>query len=238
MGHGRQSRLRRRRISRSQKFFRGPFVLTGSHQRLAVFEMNQVEKSRRGIAHRFIFQKKIKSRECFVLSSGSCGRRIRLALELCLGNQSVRGFQPIKIVARIFCRQLAREGGRFGKALLAGIKNDEQRLRFALNPGAFFGNTLQRGQAALERVAKEGTWVQSEAKTLLIVLYTREKRFAEAAAFARELAAKYPRNYLYRLEAADALVSPAALERQTNPTTPTTATENEAFATFDRSEER
>jgi tetratricopeptide (TPR) repeat protein len=96
-----------------------------------------------------------------------------------------------------------------------------------------FHGSKKRGLATLERVAKEGTWVQSEAKTLLIVLYTREKRFAEAAAFARELAAKYPRNYLYRLEAADALVSQAALERQTNPTTTTTATENEAFATFD-----
>jgi hypothetical protein len=32
------------------------------------------------------------------------------------------------------------------------------------------------------------------AKTLLIMLYKREQRFAEAATLARELAAKYPRN--------------------------------------------
>src|SRR2546426_8781436 len=96
-----------------------------------------------------------------------------------------------------------------------------------------FHGSKKRGLATLERVAKEGSWVQGEAKTLLIVLYTREKRFAEAAAYARELAAKYPRNYLYRLEAADALVSQAALERQANHATETTAAETEAFATFD-----
>src|SRR3989440_3933441 len=63
-----------------------------------------------------------------------------------------------------------------------------------------FRGSKKRGLTTLERVAKEGRWVPNEAKTLLIVLYTREKRFAEAAAYARELAAKYPRNYLYRLE--------------------------------------
>ena len=96
-----------------------------------------------------------------------------------------------------------------------------------------FRGSKKRGLATLERVAREGNWIHDEAKTLLIVLYTREKRFGEAAAYARELAAKYPRNYLYRLEAADALVSQAALDRQTNKTTGITPTEKEAFATFD-----
>jgi tetratricopeptide (TPR) repeat protein len=98
---------------------------------------------------------------------------------------------------------------------------------------AGFRGSKKRGLATLERVGKEGSWVHDEAKTLLIVLYTREKRYAEAGAIAKELAAKYPRNYLYRLEVADALVFQAALERQANQTTATTANENEAFATFD-----
>jgi tetratricopeptide (TPR) repeat protein len=98
---------------------------------------------------------------------------------------------------------------------------------------AGFHGSKRRGLLTLERVAKEGRWVHDEAKTLLIVLYTREKRFAEAATLARELGAKYPRNYLYGLEAADALVSQAALDRGTNPTTVPTAAENEAFATFE-----
>jgi len=96
-----------------------------------------------------------------------------------------------------------------------------------------FRGSKKRGLATLERVAKEGNWVHDEAKTLLIVLYTREQRFGEAASYARELAAKYPRNYLYRLEAADALVAQAALDRQANNSTTVTATEKEAFATFD-----
>jgi tetratricopeptide (TPR) repeat protein len=98
---------------------------------------------------------------------------------------------------------------------------------------AGFRGSKKRGLATLERVAKQGNWVHDEAKTLLIVLYTREKRYAEAASLARELAAKYPPNYLYRLEAADALVLQAALERETNHNTTTTAAETEAFATFE-----
>ena len=98
---------------------------------------------------------------------------------------------------------------------------------------AGFRGSKKRGLATLERVAKEGNWVHDEAKTLLIVLYTREKRYAEAAVLARELGTRYPRNYIYRLEAADALVLQAALERQTNNSTALTAAETEAFATFE-----
>ena len=96
-----------------------------------------------------------------------------------------------------------------------------------------FRGSKKRGLATIERVAREGRWVRDDAKTLLILLYNREKRFAEAAAVARELTAKYPRNYLYRLEAADALVSQAAMERKASNSTGTTAAENEAFAAFE-----
>jgi len=91
----------------------------------------------------------------------------------------------------------------------------------------------KRGLATLERVTKEGTWARDDARTLLIVLYTRERRFGEAAAYARELATKYPRNYLFRLEAADALVSQAAKERKANHVEAVATTEKEAFATFE-----
>ena len=64
----------------------------------------------------------------------------------------------------------------------------------------------KKGIARVERVAQEGKMARDQAKTLLIVLYMREKRYSEAAAVAQELAIKYPRNYIYRLEAADALV--------------------------------
>ena len=96
-----------------------------------------------------------------------------------------------------------------------------------------FRGSKKRGLTTIERVAREGSWVRDDAKTLLILLYNREKRFAEAAAVARELMAKYPRNYLYRLEAGDALVSQAVIERKVSNSTGTTAAENEAFATFE-----
>ena len=91
----------------------------------------------------------------------------------------------------------------------------------------------KRGIATIERVSQEGNWVREDAKTLLILLYTREQRFAEAATIARELGAKYPRNYLYKLEMADALVAQAAQEREANHVTATSAAETEAFATFE-----
>jgi tetratricopeptide (TPR) repeat protein len=91
----------------------------------------------------------------------------------------------------------------------------------------------KRGLATLERVTKEGKWARDDARTLLIVLYTRERRFADALAIARELAAKYPRNYLFRLEAADALVAQAALERKANHASAVASAEREAFATFE-----
>lgn len=91
----------------------------------------------------------------------------------------------------------------------------------------------KRGLAAIERVAKEGRWSHDDAKSLLILLYTREKRFADVLTLARELSAKYPRNYLFRLEIADALVSQAALERKAKNTEAAVKAEQEAFATFE-----
>ena len=96
-----------------------------------------------------------------------------------------------------------------------------------------FRGSKKRGLAMLERVTKEGTWSRDDAKTLLIVLYTREKRFSDALSHARDLSAKYPRNYLFRLEAADALVSQAEVERKNKNIEAAVKAEREAFATFD-----
>jgi tetratricopeptide (TPR) repeat protein len=58
----------------------------------------------------------------------------------------------------------------------------------------------KRGLEALERVAKEGKWARDIARMLLVDLYKREKRFADAAEMARQLAEKYPRNNLFKLQ--------------------------------------
>ena len=89
----------------------------------------------------------------------------------------------------------------------------------------------KRGLATLERVAREGQWARDDAKVLLIALFKREKRYTEALALARELAAKYPRNYLFKLEAADALVSQAAVERRrTRPRRPARSAKPSRFS--------
>ena len=90
----------------------------------------------------------------------------------------------------------------------------------------------KRGLATLEEVAREGRWARDDAKSLLIALLKRERRYRDAYVYASELAAKYPRNYLLKMEAADALVSQAEVDRATNPEA-ARKTESEAFAVFD-----
>ena len=65
----------------------------------------------------------------------------------------------------------------------------------------------KRGLETLERVSVEGRWSRDLARTLLVDLYKREKRWKDAVAMARVLSGKYPRNYLFKLQMADALAS-------------------------------
>lgn len=65
----------------------------------------------------------------------------------------------------------------------------------------------KRGLEALERVAAEGQWARDAARVLLIDLYKREKRWNDSFETARQLSEKYPRNYLFKLQMADARVS-------------------------------
>lgn len=96
-----------------------------------------------------------------------------------------------------------------------------------------YRGSKKRGLAMLEQVAKEGRWAQDDAKTVLVLLYTREKRYADVLTLTRELSAKYPRNYLFRLETADALVSLANIKRKEKDGAGAVQAEKEAFATFD-----
>ena len=94
------------------------------------------------------------------------------------------------------------------------------------------GGSKKKGIAALERVVREGRWAKDDARVMLIPIYKRERRFADAVAVTRELATKYPRNYIFKLEAADALVSQAETLRATAPAE-AAKLEQEAFATFE-----
>src|SRR6266478_852831 len=105
-------------------------------------------------------------------------------------------------------------------------------VRMLASIGGIHGSK-KRGIQTLERVAKNGQWTRDDARVLLIAIYKKEKRFLEALALSRELQAKYPRNYLFRLETADSLVSQAAIERQASKTREAEAMESEAVRTFE-----
>jgi len=96
-----------------------------------------------------------------------------------------------------------------------------------------YRGSKKRGLAMLEQVAREGRWAQDDAKTVLVLLYRREKRFDDVLKLTRELSAKYPRNYLLRIETADALVSIAEVKRSQKDLAGAAQAEKEAFATFE-----
>lgn len=104
----------------------------------------------------------------------------------------------------------------------------------------------RRGIQTLERVAREGRWARDDARIILIALYKRENRLQDALTVSRELAARYPRNYLFSLEVADSLVRVAAAARRASETNSSTVNasvtaqssspadlEREAFEIFD-----
>lgn len=93
----------------------------------------------------------------------------------------------------------------------------------------------KRGLEALERVSREGHWARDLARVLLIDLYKREKRWKDAVATARQLSEKYPRNYLFKLQMADALASQIVTLRKAKDANDTTgdAEEKELQSIFD-----
>lgn len=90
----------------------------------------------------------------------------------------------------------------------------------------------KKGLKELEQVAQEGEWGRDVARVLLIDLYKREKRWDDAIATARDLSARFPRNYLFKLQLADAMALKIAAARKAK-TPVNTAEERELFAIFD-----
>ena len=93
----------------------------------------------------------------------------------------------------------------------------------------------KRGLETLERVSIEGQFARDLARVLLIDLYKREKRWKDAVATARQLSEKYPRNYLFKLQMADALASHIVTLRKAKTANETTgaAEEKELQTLFD-----
>jgi tetratricopeptide (TPR) repeat protein len=91
----------------------------------------------------------------------------------------------------------------------------------------------RRGLQTLERVANSGQWQRDNARLLLMALYKHEKRFGESLALSRALQEKYARNYLFKLETADTLISQAAIERRENHIATADDLEKEALGLFE-----
>ena len=72
----------------------------------------------------------------------------------------------------------------------------------------------KRGLNELEQVARDGHWGRDVARFLLVDLYKREKHWDDAIATARDLSARYPRNYLFKQQLANALALKLAAERK------------------------
>ena len=88
----------------------------------------------------------------------------------------------------------------------------------------------KRGLETLEKVSLEGENSRDLARVLLVDLYKREKRWDDAINVARELSEKYPRNYLFKLQMADALGSQIVALRKAK--TPTATQEKELTNLF------
>ena len=91
----------------------------------------------------------------------------------------------------------------------------------------------KRGLTELEQVAREGQWARDMARVFLIDLYKREKRWDDAVATTRDLSTRYPRNYLFKLQLADALTAKIVANRKTNGHVANPADEREVFAIYD-----
>jgi tetratricopeptide (TPR) repeat protein len=88
------------------------------------------------------------------------------------------------------------------------------------------------GLKELEHVAREGRMGRDVARVLLIDLYKREKRWDDAIATARDLSQRYPRNYLFKLQMADAMALKIAAARKAKKPVDA-AEERELFAIFE-----
>jgi len=70
----------------------------------------------------------------------------------------------------------------------------------------------KRGLALVAKTADEGRTAQDAARLLLITLYKREKRYADAMSYLETFTRQYPANYVARLELADTLVRLGRME--------------------------
>ncbi len=82
-----------------------------------------------------------------------------------------------------------------------GVSSLSAPMRWLAYLGGF-GGGKERGLKLVEAAAAESSSVQTDARFILIVMYSREKRFDDALAVIGQLQRRYPRNRLLWLESA------------------------------------
>jgi hypothetical protein len=96
-----------------------------------------------------------------------------------------------------------------------------------------YRGSKKKGLETLERVANEGRWARDLARVLLMDLYKREKRWKDAATIALDLSSRYPRNYIFKLQLADALSSDLANRLKKDKERPSQAEYEKIFEIFE-----
>lgn len=69
-----------------------------------------------------------------------------------------------------------------------------------------FRGSRSKGLEQLQKVADQGQYANDDARVVMIALFAREKRHQDALTLLETLSAKYPRNYVFKIERAAALV--------------------------------
>jgi tetratricopeptide (TPR) repeat protein len=72
-------------------------------------------------------------------------------------------------------------------------------LRMALRPFGISSNGKEAGIHGVEAAASKGQRLSVDAQSMLVVIYTREKRYDDALRMVTDLHSKYPRNFVFEL---------------------------------------
>jgi len=109
--------------------------------------------------------------------------------------------------ARSYCEQVLKLDPNFEDAyLIPGVfeyvtGSLPLPMKMFAAIGGLHGST-KKGIEMVSRVAREGNYERETACVVLAVLYRRERRPLDAARVVESLIARYPRNYIFRLELA------------------------------------
>jgi tetratricopeptide (TPR) repeat protein len=109
--------------------------------------------------------------------------------------------------AKTQCEQVRRSNPDFADAYLIlgmyeyGVASLPRSVRWMFAVGGLHG-TKQKGLEYAEMAATRGIYAKTGARTLLAVLYRREKRFSSAEAMLEGLRRDYPANYIFALDLA------------------------------------